>query len=197
MSLYPNSNHVEPLDVKPEAQPPGEGAAQSEPSPSEGRQPVAGQPDTGELVQVPANIAELRKGQMYDPATTFAQEIKSIEAPEYPREQVEAATVELRRMAGDVGLSSMQVREIGGLAKAHSKELPSDEQQAAWRDESTAALSRQYGSRAHEALGLAQKLAQRDPRVLAFIDAHGLGNHPRVIATLVERAYDERKRGRL
>lgn len=203
MSLYPNSDMNEPLDGKPsepaddkQNSPGGGNGASADGLASRSQDPAGQSSDDDELIEVPEHIAKLREGQFYDPAMTFKQEI-AIENPEMPPEQVEAVNVELRRMAGDVGLSSGQVKEVAGLMKAYAAEPPSDEQQAAWREEATSALSRQYGSWAHEALELARQLVQRDERIAALIDAHGLGNHPRVIATLVERAYGEQAAGRL
>ncbi|MEX2125498.1 MAG: hypothetical protein WD795_16515 [Woeseia sp.] len=147
-------------------------------------------------VTVPENVAALRKDNFFDPDKTFAQDI-GMESVEVPPEQLQAANTELRRLAGDVGLSSGEARDIAGLMKAAAVELPTDEQQSAWRAEATANLSRTYGSRANEALVLAQKLVQRDGRLLALIDAHELGNHPKVIALLAAKAFDEQKKGRL
>jgi hypothetical protein len=64
---------------------------------------------------------------------------------ELPAEQLEVVNAELRRIAGDVGLSSPQVREVVALARSHDATPPTDEQQVQWQAEASNDLVRAYG----------------------------------------------------
>lgn len=191
MGFYNNSPGMVPLET---AAPP---ADNSQPAADDSAaMPLASPAQNGGLASIPENIAALRKGTLYDPALTFRHDLH-LTSPELPPEAAETAGAELRRMAGDIGLSSPELRDVVAVAKGIDRSPPDEATEDRWRSEATHELSHRYGPQAHEALTLARALVARDPRMGAVLESLNLGNHPRVVMLLAERAYAERKAGRL
>jgi len=151
-------------------------------------------------VEVPANIAELREGDFYDPVKTFSG-LKFDAPPEdlsaEEKELVKAAHDETRRIFSDVGLNTPAATEVLALAQEHTRTPPSAEQVVAWQDEAIDQVKRAHGADAEAVLADAQRLIARDKRVSNFLQKTGLGSHPRVVALAIELAKQQRMQGRL
>jgi len=135
---------------------------------------------------VPDEIAAMRAA---DPArrmfgaTAFAQDLPDGSLPGID-------VVEARQVALDLGVEAVDLRELRTLANAEAE--PDVE---AWRVESHAMLT-QRGFTAADLDG-ARQLACRDPRVKSYLDATGLGDHPKVVERFVELARRARVNGTL
>lgn len=84
--------------------------------------------------------------------------------------------------------------EIGIAALANGVD---DAKALTWRNESRAVLTSEFGASADQALDDARRLVASDPTLAAWLDQTGLGNHPKVVATVAQRARHLRNAGRL
>ncbi len=84
--------------------------------------------------------------------------------------------------------------EIGIAALANGVD---DAKALTWRNESRAVLTSEFGASADQALDDARRLVASDPTLAAWLDHTGLGNHPKVVATIAQRARHLRNAGRL
>lgn len=98
---------------------------------------------------------------------------------------------EAREVAMDLGAEDADLQTLASLAR----EAPTDEQVDAWRAE-----TQQYLQRMHVSAGdldLARALVARDPRLAAYLDSTGLGNHPKVVERMISLAKTQAALGRL
>lgn len=100
-------------------------------------------------------------------------------------------------LGGDLGLSNVEAKEIVTLAKGGAPDEGTAQQ---WIAESTKLLldrNSQNVEKARDDLAFARALVARDPRVAHILDITGLGNHPKVVTLLAQKARAEHARGRL
>lgn len=149
----------------------------------------------------PDNIRELREAdlarRMFSPQKSLADAIPDpdpLEAGD-ALEQHKAIAAELREMAADAGIGTLDIPEFKAAAREARTATP--EQRAGWRGQASAALRQQYGKEAEAVLNDARRLVARDPRAGMVLDAMGVGDHPRVVMKLAELARRERLAGRL
>jgi hypothetical protein len=115
-------------------------------------------------------------------------------------DQERAAVVgEYKQIFSDLGFTTSDAREVMDLARTVIDNPPDEVTESAWQNEAWNELVKTNGGvkGAKEALELAQRLVQRDPRFAAALEATRLGNSPRMILKMVEKARAERARGRL
>lgn len=148
-------------------------------------------------IQVPDNVAELRKGdsarKLYGAEGTYKGTDgleATFEGAELPAEHQAAAIKEFREMAADLQLEPNQFRDVVPLIKQYFENPPDAKTEGEWRKSAQLELERVYGSKeeAAKAANLARELVKRDPRVARILDETGLGSHPQVVILLAERA---------
>jgi hypothetical protein len=86
---------------------------------------------------------------------------------------------------------------VVGLAREIAATPPDEATEQQWQAEASKRLREMHGQEAGNVLALARQLVARDPRVAALLDSTRLGNHPRVVELVVQRAIAEKARGRL
>jgi hypothetical protein len=133
---------------------------------------------------VPPDIAALRAAdperRLFSADRAFAEALPDDALPGID-------TAEARECAADLGLGADDLRALVQLNGA--------EHDTTWRQQAEKALATRGFSAAD--LEGARQLVRRDPRVHAYLDASGLGNHPAVVQRFVELARSQRARGRL
>lgn len=92
-----------------------------------------------------------------------------------------------------IGLSSTESGRLADL-----KGQPTDEQRAAWQEDSRKALVQDFGPQgAGEALADAKKYLAKHPDLSEYLRKTGLGDHPMWIRTLADKARQARTAGKL
>lgn len=194
---YANSHHVDSTPPA-EAATPAPAAPPAPPSePTTLSYPAMQKPAEKPAADVPAEIRELRQSDrpFYSPQKVYAQAI-----PDHPDDtpELQAVRVEGREIMSDLGMSDGEARDVVSILSTElANGTPSAETRAAWAQQASSDLQRMYGKDAHARLAEAQALVARDPRVFRILHETGLGDHPKVIALMVDRARSERARGRL
>lgn len=114
-------------------------------------------------------------------------------------QELQGVVGEYKQIFADHGFTTTDAREVMDLARTVIDNPPDAETESTWQTEAWNELVKTSGGvkGAREALQLAQRLVQRDPRVAALLEATRLGNHPRMILKMAEKARQERARGRL
>lgn len=160
--------------------------------------------ETDKATGLPKSIAELRQSdgierRMYSAQKTYERvDTESLFDPNADPESVAAAGAELREIFSDHGATQDDATAIRTLALAHPIGSVTHEQHAAWQDQAQRALIAELGPNvAPAALRDAQRLAQRDPRVVQLLNRTGLGSHPQVVKLFVKLAQEQKSRGRL
>lgn len=148
-------------------------------------------------IEVPEAVQKLRAERVgiHSPDATFRSEI-NVESVEQP-ELAAAVSTELRMLAGDAGMSAVQVREFADLVKAREANPPTEEQLAASEKETLHALHREFGADAKARLEEAKALVARDSRVSAIIDHYGLGSDLKTVRMIIDLARSQKIAGRL
>lgn len=153
------------------------------------------------LAEVPPEVQELRdlpERRLFD-----AQSMLRDAVPEWTAEQCEAegvdpaaarhAAIELREMAADLDLGTLDVRTLRTRAETlRSTPVETITQREAAVD----ALNREFGSGAKQALRDARALVARDPRVARAVEAMGLGDDAETIVMLAKKARSQRASGK-
>jgi predicted Zn-dependent protease len=155
--------------------------------------------------EVPEEVKQLRVANWTDPALAYndaltVDDIKDPEGAEPMTPETRQAVVnEWRRIAGDVGLNNGELREAVALSKEITATPPDDATLTAWQTENTQHLLAVGGDpeSAQRELDAARALVARDPRLWQFLQTTGLGNHPKIVRLVVEKARSESTRGRL
>jgi hypothetical protein len=136
---------------------------------------------------VPDAVKALREAdtarRMFSPAKAFAADLPDGSLP-----GVDIA--EAREVAADLGVEPADLREFRALANDTTE--PDVE---AWRVQSHEMLAERGYTTAD--LDAARQLARRDPRVLDYLDATGLGDHPKVVERFIHLARRARIAGTL
>lgn len=155
---------------------------------------AAAQYDKPELPaeELPPEVKALRDSDqaraMYDDRTAFkaagidkALGELGIEGP--------GAEAEHKAWAGvftDAGLTPQDAQDVVKLALMDE---PTADEAAAWPTQAEAALQEAFGADDwRQALADARLLVKRDPRVRAFLNRTGLGDHPTVVKLAAQRA---------
>ncbi|HEV6968102.1 hypothetical protein [Roseateles sp.] len=188
----------------PSQEPVSSSASAANPAPSESAAPA------------PANAAEqgaaLFGAEQSDPTrgaeglhgalSAYAPTARDIESAATQRlgltdEEAKASATEWAGTFHKYGVKSddaAHLAEIGIAALANGVD---DAKAHAWRNESRAVLTSEFGATAGQALEDAKRLVASDPTLAAWLDQTGLGNHPKVVATIARRARHLRNAGRL
>ena len=156
-------------------------------------------------VTLPENIAKLREGDspLFDPRAAYGDCIAVedlVETGDVTPDVKAAAVSEFKGMAHDMGLSPLELREVVALERTMRAEPPTAEVEQEWQQAACKRALELAGGDPKAALAdltLAAKLAQRDVRLLRILETTRLGNHPQVVALMIERARSERLKGRL
>lgn len=101
----------------------------------------------------------------------------------------QALEAEHRAWAGtltDLAVPANEAKTLLELAVVQA--YPDEATSGTWRTESVQLLKDTYGHQWRSTLADAQLLLQRDPRLKAWLDETGLGDHPRFIAMAADRA---------
>lgn len=150
---------------------------------------------------VPENVAQLRAAdrdrQMFDAQGMYSDVSLDVPAGDEYRELHQAAQHEAREVFADLGMPVEDARQVIDTFRQHTRTPPSEETVKGWQTETVGQLRREFGADAARALQDAHQLATRDPRVLATIEAAGLGDNPAIVLRLARLARVERQRGRL
>jgi hypothetical protein len=107
---------------------------------------------------------------------------------------------EARRSADEWG-STFAKYGLGSEESAHVVEVAaavlagSVEPDPSWAPEARKLLSSEFGGNADRVLAEARKLVAADPKLAAFLDDTGLGNHPRIVALAARAAWRKIKGG--
>lgn len=150
---------------------------------------------------VPNHIKAERAADMdrklYNPERTYALVIpedafKDAEGVDAKTQR--AAALEMRQIAGDLGMSVSDVETFKAVSTNFTP--PTAEQKVEWRDQAIQALNNEFGQGAAAAWRDAVKFVQRDPRVAKILDS-GLGDHPKIIMQFARLARQARASGRL
>jgi hypothetical protein len=136
---------------------------------------------------VPDAVKALREADtarhMFSPAKAFAADLPDGSLP-----GVDIA--EAREVAADLGVEPADLREFRALANDTTE--PDVE---AWRVQSHEMLAERGYTAAD--LDAARQLARRDPRVMDYLNATGLGDHPKVVERFIHLARRARIAGTL
>jgi len=161
------------------------------------------QPSPIEL-PIPEHILQLRQG---DPLRVmFPAQAKADLTPvlteadvfgaetEIPAPVQAVITAELREMAADVGMGAGDLSDFMQVARS-VVEMPAEEVRVGWREQAVQRLNQEFGQGAQQALRDAAALAQRDPRVAAYLSQRAIGDHPDVVLQFARLAHQGRVRG--
>lgn len=100
----------------------------------------------------------------------------------------QTAEAEHKAWAGvfaDLGLDAQDARKVVEVGLASS----TPEQVQAWPEQAKASLQEAFGEDDwQQALADARLLVKRDPRLMAYLDETGLGNHPTIVRIAAQRA---------
>lgn len=161
---------------------------------------------------IPDEIKELRSSDrerlQFSAQSTHGDTISADDFLGADGAEVEGVTAELRaraaheyrEMFADVGVSADEARQMVSLAKQLGAAPPTPQIEEQWQGEIVKRLldvNNQDIDKANADLALAQRLVHRDPRIAAILEKTRLGNHPKVVELFVQRARQERLRGRL
>lgn len=209
---YPNSTHAQCASDPPAAQAPTAKPVASDP-PADPLADAAAviyrdkpKPKGAPADQVPPVVRDLREQddarKMFSPQNDYRDsglEDALAGVAEVADDVKAAAAAEYREIFADNGLNTTEARDVVSLARELVANPPDETTQQTWQADGWKDLVRTYGGEkgATEALELAKRLVMRDPRVAQLLDHTRLGNHPRIIKLMVEKARSERSRGRL
>lgn len=173
-------------------------------TPEEKAETLYAKPEAVEL-QIPDNIAELRKGDdlrgMYPPEKQFVDVIndRMFEGETEPvAPAVQAALVkEVANIAADLGMTAADVRSMRTVGQVCNTTPPNDETRMQWREQAVQRLNETYGKDATQAYRDAITFAQRDPRVMQVLNEGGRGDHPDTVLLFAKLARQARTAGKL
>ena len=100
--------------------------------------------------------------------------------------------------AKDMGMSQAQIEKLAAIARSATANGPMTAEALRTAElQSVKQLRDQYGKDFDAAFSAARALAQRDPRVKAFLDYGGIGSRPEVVQMFAELGIAQRRAGRL
>lgn len=153
--------------------------------------PNSKEPDVqADALDVPDEIQKLRDAdearKLYPPEVTYRN---TIPLAADASEQTKAAAREWASVFADVALSQPEAKAVVQLAEnGLAQGIPTEEVRASWRATASENLRREHGVNAGKVLADAIKFVQRDPRLAAFLQASGLGDHPEVIQLAIAKS---------
>lgn len=158
-----------------------------------------GEPEPVNLAHVSDEVQAIRDTQerrMFNAQDMLKDAIKDTEFAnaEVDPEVVQRGIVEVREIAADLGLSRAEIQTLKDRTAAYRSQPVPPEQQV---DATIAALNREFGTDARQALMDARALVARDPRVGRIIEALGVGNDPQVVVMLAKQARSQIAAGHL
>jgi hypothetical protein len=134
---------------------------------------------------IPPDVATLRDAdgtrKLFSPAKAFAADLPDGSLPGID-------VVEAREVAADLGAEPADLRELRTL-------VHEVEPEEGWRVQAEAVMAERGVSAAD--LAAARQLVQRDPRLCAWLDLSGMGDHPKVVLRFVELGRRARAAGTL
>ncbi len=155
-------------------------------------------------VEVPEETRARREAdadrKMFSPTKDHLDAGKELDQAfaEVPAEVRAAVVGEMKEIFADHGLSANESRDVVSLARQIGANPPDEATEQQWQRDAWEDLVRARGEKgATEALDLARQLVARDPRTTKLLDTTRLGNHPRFVKLMVEKARSARARGRL
>jgi len=107
------------------------------------------------------------------------------------------AALEFSQAAVDMHMSEAQVSKLAAMARTATANPMTADQQRTAELGSIKALRDQYGQGFDAAFAAARQLAQRDPRVKAWLDRSGVGSTRDAVLMFAELGLAESRRGRL
>ncbi len=108
-----------------------------------------------------------------------------------------SAIEEWSETMADMEIGVNEAAAVAGLANTYRRAPASDDVVQSWATDAMSQVRQRYGADADRRLADAQRLVARDPRVADFLMQSGLGSHPKVVMTAIERAASLRAAGRL
>ena len=162
-------------------------------------------PQKPELSQAPTvELAELRHAsetpatKLYaTQASNATRELAVAVNPSGTESVLGQAALEFSQAAVDMGMTEQQVSRLAALARtATANPMTADQQRTAELD-SIKALRDHYGPDFDSAFSSARALAQRDPRVKAWLDRSGIGSSRDAVLMFAELGIAQRRAGRL
>lgn len=101
----------------------------------------------------------------------------------------QAAELAHREWAGVFADAGLDAQDAGKLVEVAMMDEPSAEEVEGWRAQAEASLRDAFGEDDwQQALSDARLLVGRDPRLKAYLNRTGLGNHPTVVRVAAQRA---------
>ena len=134
--------------------------------------------------------------------STYAPVARDIESAATERlgltpDEASASASEWGQTFHRYGVSSTEAAHLVEIGVAALVNGVDDAKATSWRSESTAALTSAFGANAGQALADAKALVAKDPTLAAWLEQTGLGDHPKVVAAVAQRARQMRNSGRL
>lgn len=143
----------------------------------------------------------LRKGAARDsisPKTDAVDALVVAVNPAGGNAQLMREANEFRSMAVDLGLSKQDVQQLASFASANAgKPTPTADEQRAHQLTALRETREAHGASFDQVIKDAKTIATRDPRFAALLKATHLGDHPWVVARLIELGRAARARGEL
>lgn len=112
-------------------------------------------------------------------------------------EEAQAVVAEWAPLFSEFQLSSTESAQLTDIGVAAAVNAPSQETIDGWAESARAGLRQDFGDRAGEALQCARALIAKSPKLKAFLDESGLGNHPSYVRLAAAKGLELRRRGKL
>jgi hypothetical protein len=171
-------------------------------------QPQSFQAATLNPLQVPPEVAQLRKANATIEDRMFAgtpvdlgENATSVLRHDNPL----ASDAELAAFSAEVGNvmtkdfmgSTTDAKQVLNYAMENRTSPPGERQIGEWRRQAAQQLVARYGKSANQVLADAKRMIQRDPRVVNALNAFNLGDRPEVVMLVAESALRARASGHL
>ena len=104
---------------------------------------------------------------------------------------------ELAGVLVDIGMGRDDLARLANLANRFKAKPPTAEETQAFHRTAVQELCAEYGDKFDQVFSDARRLAQRDPRFAALLNASGLGDHPWLVSRLAELGRTAQARGQL
>jgi len=159
--------------------------------------PELGEAPTLELAEL-RHASESPASKLYaTQASNATRELAVAVNPSGTESVLSQAALEFSQAAVDMGMSEGQINRLAALARtATANPMTADQQRAAELD-SIKGLRDQYGKDFDKAFAAARQLAQRDPRVKAWLDRSGIGSSRDAVLIFAELGVAQRRANRL
>lgn len=175
----------------------------SQPAQAEAKTPpmatrIYPEPAAAKAEALPPEVAALREDparRMFDAERTYAPTglLTLFEGQANAKDEVRTWS----NVLADHEASSQEASTVIDLVRSVRREPPTDEVVDGWGRSTMNELQARYGDRTASVISDAKRLVSRDPRVEQLLYESGLGNHPKVVSMLIEKAASLRAAGRL